>query len=92
VRKLTVSLKRIAGAVNEFHAWVNGRKVITSSDPDEEPEWTGDVPDDQVRVKVKVYGIGSARYELGIDLPGTANDQSLQLGLDGGYHETTLQI
>lgn len=90
MRKLTVSLKRVAGQIDEFYAWVNGRKVIRA--PPGEPEWSGELPDEKVRVKVKVYGVGSAKYELRIDLPGTANDQALELRLGGGYHETTLEI
>jgi hypothetical protein len=92
MRKLTASLKRVAGTIDGFHAWVNGRKVIRPDDSDEDPKWSGDVPDDKVRVRVKVYGIGAAKYELKIDLPGTANDQALELRLHGGYHETTLEI
>jgi hypothetical protein len=92
MRELTLSLKRVAGTIEAFHVWVDGKKQIYSRDPDEEPEWTGEVADDKVRVTVKVHGIGRAQYELGIDLPGTANDQKLKLALKGGYHETKLQI
>jgi hypothetical protein len=92
MRKLTLTLKRKKGTIEELHAWVNGEKVIRSTDLEETPEWAGDVGDGKARVKVKAIGVGRASYEVGIDLPGTANDQSIELVLAGGYHETVLEI
>jgi len=53
--------------------------------------YTGDVPD-PVELKVRVWGIDDAQYRLGIDLPGTADDQALTLTLSEGYHELELSL
>ena len=86
MRTFTLSLEPIAGGITFFYAFVNGKKVI-QEDGSKKRVWKGKIPDSQVKVKVRVIGIDEAKYRLGIDLPGTAEDQSLTFSLEGGYHE-----
>jgi len=90
-RKLTLSLAPVKGSITLFYAFVNDVKVLWD-DGTAKRSWTGIIPDTQVRIKVRVVGIGAAEYGLNIDLPGTANDQSLNLQLQGGYHETEITL
>ncbi len=88
---LTVSLEPLTGSITRFYAFVNNEKKI-AADGDKKREWTGRVTDGTVKIKIRVIGIGDAEYNLGLDLPGTANDQSITLKLEGGYHETEISI
>jgi hypothetical protein len=45
-----------------------------------------------VNLRVRVFGVGRAKYRLGIDLPGTADDQNIELWTDQGYGEVELKI
>ena len=90
-RDFSITLKPIAGGITLFYAFINGIKVI-QHDGSKERKWEGKIPDMQVRIKVRVVGIGNAKYKLSIDLPGTANDQSLNLQLEGGYHEIEILL
>ena len=72
-----------------FYAFINGIMVI-QSDGTKKRTWSGKIPDSQVRIKIRVVGINDASFKLGIDLPGTADDQSLTLKLHGGYYETEI--
>ena len=81
-RKFTLSLETNSGSITLFYAFINGVKVI-QSDGTSKRTWTGLIPDAQIRVKIRV---------VGIDLPGTADDQSLTLKLQGGYYETEITL
>lgn len=80
-----------AGAINFFYAFVNGQKVI-AADGSNESEWKGEIPDGEIRLKVRVVGIDEAQYTVTIDLPGTANDQKISFTLEGGYHEFEMRL
>ncbi|WP_395063208.1 hypothetical protein [Flavobacterium sp.] len=90
-RKFTLSLETNSGSITLFYAFINGVKVI-QSDGTSKRTWTGLIPDAQIRVKIRVVGINDATFKLGIDLPGTADDQSLTLKLQGGYYETEITL
>jgi hypothetical protein len=91
MRKLTLTLEPVSGTINLFYAFVNGEKVI-AADGTKKRQWSHDISEGQTRIKTRVTGIDNASYKLGIDLPETANDQSLTFNLDGGYHETELLV
>jgi hypothetical protein len=91
LRTITLSLEPIAGGITLFYAFVNGERVI-QDDGSKKRVWEGQIPDSQVKVKVRVIGIDAAQYNLGIDLPGTANDQSITFSLEGGYHEIEILL
>jgi hypothetical protein len=95
MRSLTISMEPVIGMSNRFYAFV----IL----PDQEPRWIaangdkkrtkkGQVPDYPIKIKTRVWGIGNAVYKLTIDLPGTAEDQSIELKLNNGYHETEITI
>lgn len=88
---LTLSLEPVSGSITLFYAFVNGQRVI-AEEGDETRTWSGEIPNSQVGIKTRVVGVGNASYKLTIDLPGTANDQSLEFTLTGGYHETEILI
>ena len=90
-RALTITLEPFAGGITMFYAFVNGNRVL-ADEGNKKRSWAGNIPDSQVKIKIRVVGIGNAQYKLGIDLPGTANDQNLSLNLQGGYHETEITI
>lgn len=89
-RKLRVELRPNAGMINRFYAFLDGKRVIASDGNG--AKYEGLVVGDQVQLKVRVWGIGDAQYQLSIDLPGTADDQGLQLALSEGYHELELAL
>jgi hypothetical protein len=89
-RRMRIELETVSGTVERFYAFVGGVKRIVA-DGTEKASWTGDVPD-EVCVRVRVFGIGAAKYRFGIDLPGTADDQSIELQLDRGYGELELSL
>ena len=90
-RSLTLKMAPVDGTIERFYAFVDCKKRI-SHDGDQERSWTGSIDDDDTRIKIRVFGIGNARYRLTIDLPGTADDQRLDLKLSGGYSELELRI
>lgn len=91
-RSLTITFSVAEGTINKFYAFLDGKKVIAADgNSDPAPTFTGDVPD-PVQLKVRVWGIDDAQYTLGIDLPGTAEDQELTLTLSEGYHELELSL
>jgi HSP20 family molecular chaperone IbpA len=90
-RRLTIRLQPLSGTVERFYAFVDCKKRI-AADGTEAASWSGDVPDDEAVVKVRVFGVGKAKYRVSIDLPGTADDQNLDLWLDQGYGELELRI
>jgi hypothetical protein len=90
-RRLTIRLQPLSGTVERFYAFVDCKKRI-AADGVEVASWTGDVADDEAIVKVRVFGVGKAKYRISIDLPGTADDQNLDLWLDQGYGELELRI
>jgi hypothetical protein len=90
-RALTLTLTPVAGMINKFFAFVD-HKLVINGDGDKERSWSGSIPEAQVPIKIRVFGIGAARYTLGIDLPGTADDQKLEFTLQGGYHEISLTL
>jgi hypothetical protein len=90
-RTLTIDMKPEAGTINRFYAFLDGVRVI-HADGTAAAHYQDEVATTPVRLKVRVWGIADARYSLGIDLPGTANDQKLTLSLSGGYHELELHI
>lgn len=90
-RTLTLVLEPASGIINLFYAFVNGKKVIAATG-DSKREWTGEIPDGEVRFKTRVTGIDDSGYKLTIDLPGNANDQKLKFNLEGGYHEFEMYL
>lgn len=90
-RSLTLKLTPVDGTIERFYAFVDCKKRI-AHDGDQERSWTGKIDDADTRIKLRVFGIGSARYRVSIDLPGTVDDQELVLRLDGGYGELELRI
>lgn len=90
-RSLTLTLTPVSGTIERFYAFVECKKRI-AHDGDEARSWSGTVDDADTRIKVRVFGIGDAKYRLGIDLPGFADDQEIELRLDGGYGELELSI
>lgn len=90
-RHLKISMSPRSGTCNRFYAFLDGVRVI-AEDGNAEATFEDDVPAGQVRLQVRVFGIANAEYELGVDLPGTADDQSLTLQLSQGYHELELHI
>jgi hypothetical protein len=90
-RKLTLRLTPVRGTIERFYAFVDGRKRI-AADGTGTRSWSGQVGCDEVRVKLRVFGMGSARWALEIDLPGTMDDQRIELKLDRGYGELELRV
>ncbi|SKC16697.1 hypothetical protein [Dyadobacter psychrophilus] len=90
-RDFTLTLEPVSGGITLFYAFVNGVKVI-QADGTKKRVWSGTISIAQVRIKVRVVGIGDASFNLGIDLPGTAEDQSLTLKLQDGYYETDILL
>jgi hypothetical protein len=90
-RDFTLTLEPISGELTMFYAFINGVKVI-QSDGTKKRTWTGKIPDAQCKIKIRVVGIDDASFKLGIDLPGTADDQNLTLKLNGGYYETEITL
>jgi len=88
-REFTLTLEPASGGISLFYAFINGVMVI-QSDGTKKRSWSGKIPNAQVKLKIRVIGIGNASFKLGIDLPGTAEDQSLTLILNGGYYETEI--
>lgn len=84
-------MEPIEGGVTMFFAFVNNTMVI-GDEADTKKSWSGNISDSQVKIKVRVLGINKAKYKLVIDLPGTADDQSLTLSLEGGYHEAEILL
>jgi hypothetical protein len=89
-REMTIELRAVSGTVERFYAFVDGVKRIVA-DGTTIASWHGDVGDSTC-LRVRVFGIGAAKYRLGIDLPGTADDQELELQLDRGYGELELSL
>ncbi len=90
-RKLTVRLETISGTVERFYAFVGCKKRI-AADGLTPASWTGMVDDDEVHLKVRVFGVGRAKYRLIIDLPGVVDDQRLELWTDDGYGEMEMRV
>ena len=90
-RDFTLTLEPVIGGITMFYAFINGVKVI-QSDGTKKKTWSGKIQDAQVRIKIRVVGIDNASFKLGIDLPGTADDQGLTLKLQGGYYETEITL
>lgn len=90
-RTLSLRLETVSGTIERFYAFVDGQKRIVA-DALAPALWTGEVADAGVSVKVRVFGIGHAKFRLNIDLPGTIDDQSLELWLDQGYGEMELML
>lgn len=85
-KEITVSLEPVTGSLTLFYAFVNGVKVI-QEDGTKKRTWPGKIPDAQVRIKIRVVGIENASFKFGVDIPGTAEEQSLTLKLRDGYYE-----
>lgn len=90
-RSLTLKMAPLDGTIERFYAFVDCKKRIAHNG-DREQSWTGPIDDSGTRVKVRVFGIGDAKYRLTLDLPGTADDQTIELRLDSGYGELELTI
>lgn len=90
-RDFTLTLEPVSGGLTFFYAFLNGYKII-QAEATTKRSWTGKIPGSQITVKVRVLGIDNATFRLGIDLPGTADDQSLELKLQGGYNETEITL
>jgi hypothetical protein len=89
-RALSIELKPKSGGFVKFLAFINGHLIIAADAKG--GSFEADVPVAELRLKVRVFGIDDAHYTLGIDLPGTANDQELTLQLSQGYNELELRI
>ena len=95
MRDLTISMEPVKGTCNSFYAFVTSdgqEKRWIADDGDKKRSKSGKVSDSQVKIKTRVWGINSASYKLSIDLPGTANDQSIEFTLTDGYHEAEIHI
>jgi len=90
-RDFTLTLEPVMGSITMFYAFLNGVKII-QSDGTKKRVWSGKIPDAQVRIKIRIVGINNASFKLGIDLPGTVDDQCLILKLQGGYYEMDINI
>jgi hypothetical protein len=90
-RRLNLRLRAISGTIERFYAFVDRKKRIVA-DGIGDATWSGDVDEDDVTVRVRVFGVGRAKYRVTIDLPGTADDQSLELWTDQGYGELELRV
>lgn len=90
-RQLTVTLQAVSGGIHLMEAKVNDIFVISVANG-MQGRWDGTILGISVKLEVRVFGIGNATFRLGIDLPGTADDQSLTLKLSGGFYETTLYL
>jgi hypothetical protein len=89
-RTLKLSVSASTGTFNRFLAWINGVNVINTDGQDK--DWEGIIGSDKAHVHVRAWGIGAAKYTVGIDLPGTADDQELECTLSKGFHETEITI
>lgn len=90
-KNFKISLKCIEGTINFFFVFINGKRVIADNGS-ELQQWQGEIPEGEIKLKVRAIGINDAKYTLAIDLPGTAQDQQLTFSLNGGYHEFELQF
>jgi len=88
---MNLRLRAISGTIERFYAFVDGKKRIVA-DGLGDATWSGDVDDDEIVVRVRVFGVGRAKYRLSLDLPGVADDQNLELWTDQGYGEMELKI
>jgi len=88
-RELKLKIERSSGTVNRILAWLNDYPVVAENGS--KGSWKGTVPG-VVRLETVVYGQGSAKYKLTIDLPGTAEDQSLECSLTNGYHNAEYKL
>lgn len=91
IRDFTLTLEPISGGITLFYAFINGVRIL-GDDGTRKRTWSGKIPDAQIFIKVRVVGINNAIFKIGIDLPGTADDQSLTLQLKGGYYETDFTL
>ncbi|MCA1757778.1 MAG: hypothetical protein LC649_10010 [Bacteroidales bacterium] len=90
-RDFSLSLEAIIGSISLFYASINGIPVI-QADGTKKRTSAGKIPDAQVRIKIRVVGIGEATFKLSIDLPGMVDDQSLTLILNNGYFEMDITL
>lgn len=90
-RKLTFYLEPVSGSITMFYTFINSVRVIQANGS-KKRSWSGDVPDSQVRAKIRVTGVGNASFKVGIDLPGTANDQTITFNLTDGYYEADFTL
>lgn len=90
-RRLTLKLEALSGTVERFYAFVDHKKRIIA-DGVGPAVWSGDVDDEEVSLRVRVFAVGRAKYRLRVDLPGTADDQLLELWTDRGYGELEMRI
>ncbi len=89
--KIQIALKPLAGSVNYFYAFVNGAKVI-ADDGTAERTWKGDAAGAETRIKVRVTGIGDARYEFSLSLPDRREHHTAVHSLEDGYDEFELRV
>ena len=89
-RHLILELTPKTGGFVKFLAFLNGHLVLAEDGGG--GKFEDDVPLSKLELEVRVFGVGNAAYELGIDLPGTADDQTLTLQLTKGYNEIELSI
>jgi hypothetical protein len=84
-------MSQSSGTINRFYAFLNGERVI-AADGNASPAYSTTVSMSPVTLKVRVWGIDTATYDLWVDLPGTADEQDLTLTLSEGYHELELSL
>lgn len=85
-KNIALCIEPISGSLTMFYAFINGTKVI-QADGTQKRLWSGKVPDAQIRVKIRVVGIDNASFQLGINLPDSADNQNFTHHLQGGYYE-----
>ena len=82
---LTLEPSPGGGTLDFFHAWVNNKKVIADY-ADKKTTVKGETPS-IFKLTIKVSGVGSAKYKIHLDFPGSAQDVKAEHSLVGGYHE-----
>jgi len=87
----TFSLEGVKGTIFLFYAFINGKRVI-AGEGSKKQQWSGHVPEGEIRLKVRVTGIDESEYTLTIDLIETAKDQKITFSLKGGYHEFEIRF
>jgi len=90
-RSATISLSTVAGAINRFFVWAENQRVITA-DGTTAPTKTVVLQGTPAAIRVRVFGIGAAQYQLKIDLPAPSPGIKQTRTLDEGYDEYDLSV
>lgn len=71
---LKIKLETLEGTIDKFFVFVNGKKVIQASGTKKPTHTAEKLPVGLNIIIVRVFGPGKARYNVNIDLPGSASD------------------